>query len=127
MCEHCKGHDTADVSFVLRNKAGKATEINFSYEELEQFAEQIDEMSHEGHENFQKMTALSYLSNKEVQRAKIRTALIDAKFATYREAVLEAAGKCTDLEHFRQELKTIENTNELVEKPSPSLARMMED
>lgn len=127
MCEHCKGHDTADVSFVLRNPEGKATEINFSYEELEQFAKQIDEMLHKGHENFQKMAALAYLSNKEVQQAEIRTALIDAKFATYREAVLEAAEKCTDLEHFRQELKTIENTNELVEKLSPSLARMMED
>lgn len=127
MCEHCKGHDTTDVSFVLRNEAGKATEINFSYEELEQFAEQIDKMSHKGHENFQKMTALAYLSNKEVQQAEIRTALIDAKFATYRKAVLEAAEKCTDLEHFRQELQTIENTNELVEKLSPSLARMMED
>lgn len=127
MCEHCKGHDTADVSFVLRNEAGKATEINFSYEELEQFVKQIDEMSHKGHENFQKMAALFYLSNKEVQQAEIRTSLIDAKFVTYREAVLEAAEKCTDLEHFRQELKTIENTNELVEKLSPSLARMMED
>lgn len=127
MCEHCKGHDTADVSFVLRNPEGKATEINFSYEELEEFAKQIDEMSHKGHENFQKMTALAYLSNKEVQQAEIRTALIDAKFATYREAVLEAAEKCTDLEHFRKELNTIENTNELVEKLSLSLARMMED
>lgn len=57
MCKHCEGHDTADVSFVLRNEAEK----------------------------------------------------------------------CTDLEHFRKELKTIENTNELVEKLSPSLARMMED
>lgn len=127
MCEYCKGHDTANVSFVLRNPEGKATEINFSHEELEQFAKQIDGMSHKGHENFQKMAALAYLSNKEVQQAEIRTALIDAKFATYREAVLEAAKKCTDLEHFRQELKTIENTNELVEKLSPSLARMMED
>lgn len=127
MCQHCEGHDTADVSFVLRNEAGKATEINFSYEELEQFAKQIDEMSLKGHENFQKMTALAYLSNKEVQQAEIRTALIDAKFATYRESVLEAAEKCTDLEQFRKELKTIENTNELVEKLSPSLARMMED
>lgn len=127
MCEHCKGHDTADVSFVLRNPEGKATEINFSYEELEQFAKQIDEMSHKGHENFQKMAALTYLSNKEVQQAEIRTAFIDAKFATYREAVLEAAKKCTDLEHFRQELETIENTNELVEKLSLSLARMMKD
>lgn len=127
MCEHCEGHDTADVSFVLCNEAGKATKINFSYEELEQFAKQIDEMSHKGHENFQKMAALAYLSNKEVQQAEIRTALMNAKFATYCEAVLEAAEKCTDLEHFRQELKTIENTNELVEKLSPSLARMMED
>lgn len=127
MCEHCKGQDTADVSFVLRNQEGKATEINFSYEELGKFATQIDDMAHKGHENFQKMTALAYLSNKEVQQAEIRTALIDAKFATYREAVLEAAEKCTDLEHFRQELKTIENTNELVEKLPPSLARMMED
>ena len=127
MCQHCEGHGTADVSFVLRNEAGKATEINFSYEELEKFAEQIDEMSHKGHEAFQKMAALAYLSNKEVRQAKIRTALIDVKFATYREAVLEAAEKCTDLEHFRQELKTIENTNELVEKLSPSRARMMED
>lgn len=127
MCEHCKGHDTADVSFVLRNEAGKSTEINFSYEELAQFAKQIDEMSHKGHEDFQKMTAFAYLSNKEVQQAEIRTALIDAKFAAYREAVLEAVENCTDLEHFRQELKTIENTNELVEKLSPSLARRMED
>lgn len=127
MCEHCKGHDTADVSFVLRNPEGKATEINLSYEELEQFAKQIDEMSHKGHENFQKMTALAYLSNKEVRSAEIRTALIDAKFATYREAVLEAAEKCTDLEHFRQELETIENNNELVKKLSPLLVRMMEN
>ena len=127
MCQHCAGHDTADVSFVLRNPEGKSTAINFSYEELEKFATQIDDMAHKGHENFQKMTALAYLSNKEVQQAEIRTALIDAKFATYREAVLEAAEKCTDLEHFCQELKTIENTNELVEKLLPSLARMMED
>lgn len=127
MCPHCEGHDTADVSFVLRNQEGKSTAINFSYEELEKFATQIDDMSHKGHEHFQKMTALAYLSNKEVQQADIRTALIDAKFSTYREAVLEAAEKCTDLEQFRQELVTIENTNELVEKLSPSLARMMED
>lgn len=127
MCQHCEGHDTAEVSFVLRNQEGKSTAINFSYEELEKFATQIDDMAHKGHENFQKMTALAYLSNREVQQAKIRTALIDAKFATYREAVLEAAEKSTDLEQFRQELQTIENTNELVEKLSPSLARMMED
>lgn len=127
MCEHCNEQETAEVSFTLRNQEGKSTDIKFSYEELEQFATRIDEMAHKGHENFQKMTALAYLSNKEAQQAKIRTALIDAKFATYREAVLEAAEKCTDLEHFRQELKTIENTNELVEKLSPSLARMMED
>ena len=127
MCQHCEGHDKAEVSFVLRNQEGKATEINFSYEELEQFAKQIDEMSHKGHENFQKMTALAYLSNKEVQQADIRTALIDAKFAAYREAVLEAAEKSTNLEQFRKELETIENANELVEKLSPSLARMMED
>lgn len=127
MCQHCEGHDKAEVSFVLRNQEGKATKINFSYEELEQFAKQIDEMSHKGHENFQKMTALAYLSNKEVQQADIRTALIDAKFAAYREAVLEAAEKSTNLEQFRKELETIENANELVEKLSPSLARMMED
>lgn len=127
MCQHCEGHDTADVSFVLRNQEGKSTEINFSYEELEKFAAQIDDMSHKGHENFQKMTALAYLSNKEVQQAEIRTALIESKFATYREAVLEAAEKCTDLEHFRKELKTLENANELIKKLSPLLARMMED
>ena len=127
MCEHCEGHDKAEVSFVLRNQEGKSTAINFSYDELEKFATQIDDMAHKGHQNFQKMTALAYLSNKEVQQAEIRTALIDAKFATYREAVLEAAEKCTDLEQFRKELATIENTNELVEKLSPSLARMMED
>ena len=127
MCQHCEGHDTAEISFVLCNQEGKATEINFSYEELEQFAKQIDEMSHKGHENFQKMTALAYLSNKEVQQAEIRTALIDAKFVAYREAVLEAAEKSTDLEQFRKELETIENTNELLGKLSPSLARMMED
>ena len=62
MCQHCEGHDTAEVSFVLRNEAGKATEIKFSYKELEEFAKQ-----------------------------------------------------------------TIENTNELVEKLSPSLVQMMED
>lgn len=127
MCQHCEGHDTADVSFVLRNQEGKSTAINFSYEELEQFANQIDDMAHKGHENFQKMTALAYLSNKEVQQVNIRTALIDAKFATYREAVLEAAEKATDLEQFRQELATIENTNDLVEDLSPLLARMMEE
>ena len=112
MCQHCEGHDTAEVSFVLRNQEGKSTKINFSYDELEKFAVQIDDMAHKGHENFQKMTALAYLSNKEVQQAEIRTALIGAKFATYREAVLEAAEKSTDLEQFRKELETIESTNE---------------
>ena len=127
MCQHCEGHDKAEVSFVLRNQEGKSTAINFSYDELEKFVTQIDDMAYKGHENFQKMTALAYLSNKEVQQADIRTALINAKFSTYREAVLGAAEKCTDLEQFRQELATIENTNKLVEKLSPSLARMMED
>lgn len=112
---------------MLRNQEGKSTAINFSYEELEKFATQMDDMAHKGHEDFQKMTALAYLSNKEVQQADIRTALIDAKFSTYREAVLEAAEKCTDLEQFRKELETIENTNELVEKLSPLLVRRMED
>lgn len=127
MCQHCEGHDTADVSFVLRNEAGKATEINFSYDGLEQFSKRIDEMAHAGHENFQKMCAIAYLSNKEVQSALIRESLMEAKFATYREAVLEAAEKSTDLEQFRKELQTIENTNDLVEDLSPLLAQMMED
>lgn len=127
MCEHCNERETAEVSFTLCNQEGKSTNIKFSYEELEQFSKRIDEMAHAGHENFQKMAAIAYLSNKEVQSYAIRESLLEAKFATYREAVLEAAEKSTDLEQFRQELQTIENTNDLVEDLSPLLAQMMED
>lgn len=117
MCEHCNEQETSEVSFTLRNQEGKSTDIKFSYEELEQFSKRIDEMAHAGHENFQKMVAIAYLSNKEVQSYAIRESLMEAKFATYREAVLEAA----------KELQTIENTNDLVEDLSPLLAQMMED
>lgn len=127
MCEHCKEQETAEVSFTLRNQEGKSTDIKFSYEELEQFSKRIDEMAHVGHENFQKMVAIAYLSNKKVQSYAIRESLLEAKFATYREAVLEAAEKSTDLEQFRKELQTIENTNDLVEDLSPLLDQMMED
>nr|DAN11362.1 MAG TPA: hypothetical protein [Caudoviricetes sp.] len=127
MCEHCNEQEAAEVSFTLRNQEGQSTDIKFSYEELEEFSKRIDEMAHKGHENFQKMVAIAYLSNKEVQSYAIRESLLEAKFATYREAVLEAAEKSTDLEQFRKELQTIENTNDLVEDLSPLLAQMMED
>lgn len=127
MCEHCNEQETAEVSFTLRNQEGQSTDIKFSYEELEQFSKRIDEMVHKGHENFQKMCAIAYLSNKEVLSALIRESLMEAKFAAYHEAVLEAAEKSTDLEQFRKELQTIENTNDLVEDLSPLLAQMMED
>lgn len=105
MCKKCS-HNNIEFTLV-DTEANRQVDISIPAVDLEVFVHKVNDMAIKGHEEFQKIAAIGYLSEKSARDVAKRLKWVEGRFETFKELLSKFETEIDSVDKLKQEIRRL--------------------